>query len=337
MPIKHHDAARESQSDSAFPANGGATLARFDRPQGSGTTIAVIADPHLTPTARGSLKVYHRTKQRFQMAVADAHRLDVDGVVVAGDLTKDGTTSEFALADELLATAPEPTHVLPGNHDVTGNGPVSSGAEFATRYGYEQYPAVSESRGLSLVTLDSTLDGPGAQPDGRLAMETIEQLGDRLDGSVPQIGVVHHPVAPIPDPLDEALPDSEYRIQKPAAMADALVEAGIDVVVTGHLHWPYATEYRGLQVVGAPSCSSFPPAYLLLHVDSRGTTVTIVPLAGQAGLSEAYEYAVTNNLRGDAVRSAVENNYFQQFPMVDQQRAFVGDTRPSLLTRTADN
>jgi Icc protein len=336
MPHDYHDRVGDGQSETAFPANGGATLARFDRPQGSGTTIAVVADPHLTATARGSLKVYHRTKQRFQMAVADAHRLDVDGVVVAGDLTKDGTTSEFELADELLATAPEPTHVLPGNHDVTGNGPVSSGREFADRYGYDKYPTVCDLQGLSLVPLDSTLDGSGAQPGGRLAAVPSDRLQRRLDGERLRIAVLHHPIAPIPDPLESVLPESEYRIQDPAETADALVDAGIDVVVTAHLHWPYATEYRGLQIIGAPSCSSFPPAYLLVHLDSRGTTVTIVPLAGQAGLREAYEYAVANHQRGDAIRSAVENDYFRQFPMVDQQRAFVGDGAAS-LTRTAGN
>jgi len=334
MVIEKFATTGDESAEATFPVNGGTALARFDRPQSSGTTIAVIADPHLSPTDCGSLKVYHRTKQRFQMALADAHRLDVDGVLVAGDLTKDGTSRQFALADELLRTAPTPIHVLPGNHDVTGRGPVGSGTAFARRYGYEGYPVETEIHGVDIVSLDTTL--AGGSPGGTLTDQTRRQLQERSDSTRPRVAVMHHPITPIPSPLDSALPDTEYRLQNPDATLDVLGAADVDMVVSGHLHWPFATEYEGVAVVGAPGCSSFPPSYLLVHFDSRGTTVTIVPLADRSGLTEAYEYAVENHQRGDEIRSAVENGYFDRFPMVDQQQAYVSDRdQPSLSRPTS--
>lgn len=307
-----------------FPANGGATLARFDRPQGSGTTVAVVADPHLTPTARGTMKVFHRTKQRFQMAVADAHRLDVAGVVVAGDLTRDGTAHEYQLGDTLVGTLPESTVLVPGNHDVGGERHLETGPAFARRYGHGGYPVTERPGGVTLHGLDSTC--PGADHHGGAV---APEAGTRLtagDSSGPRVAVMHHPLAPIPEPFAGTLSETDYRVQNPEATADALADAGVDLVVTGHLHWPFAATYRGLNVVGAPGCSTFPPSYLLLRFDSRGTTVSLVSLAGERGLAEAYDF-VLDHERGPLVRSAVRDGYFGAFPQVDQHLSHRGDRK----------
>jgi len=307
---------RHKTRDSVFPAGGGTTLARFDRLRGSGTTLAVVADPHLTPTDRGTFNVYHRSKQRFQMAVADAHRLDVDGFLVAGDLTKDGTPAEFALAGELLSTAPDPTLAVPGNHDLTP-GEEPSAAGFARRYAGGEYPVTREVGGTTLSLLDSTHpDGVDSLAGGLDATALLGLASD--DVTAPRVAVIHHALAPLPGPFDAACSAPQYRLRESAATADALADAGVELVVTGHAHWPYATTYRGLGVVGAPSCCSFPPAYLLVHFDAGGTTVSIVPLADEAGLTEAYEFAVTDDRRGDAVRDAVIDGYFDRFPMVEE-------------------
>jgi predicted phosphodiesterase len=328
MAIEQHDMLTMESTGATFPARGGSTLARFDRPQGSGTTLAVVADPHLTPTEQGSLKVYHRTKQRFQMAIADAHRLDVDGVLLAGDLTKDGEMAEYALAEQILATAPEPTVAVPGNHDVVQDGYIDSGTQFSRQSGHEGYPCTADLDGTSVIGLDTTQ--PARENcGGGLGEETLGAIEDRQPQSTPQIALMHHSLVPIPEPFAEMLSEREFRIQEPERTADRLVEAGIDVVITGHLHWPYAREYRGLTVVGAPGCSSFPPAYLLVHLDSRGTTVTMVPLAGQAGLTEAYEHALEHT-RGPKIRDAVENGYFEGLPLVDTQDTYGAKTPPPL-------
>lgn len=334
MAIEQHDMLTMEPTGATFPASGGSTLARFDRPQGSGTTLAVVADPHLTPTERGTLKVYHRTKQRFQMAIADAHRLDVDGVLVAGDLTKDGEMAEYALADRTLSTAPAPAIAVPGNHDINPGGYVESGTQFARQYGCNQYPSTTALDGASVVGLDSTQPESEASGGG-LDEDTLAAIESQQPQSRPQIALVHHPLVPVPDPFTGLLPERDYRIRNPKETADRLADAGIDVVITGHLHWPYAMEYRGLTVIGAPGCSSFPPAYLLVHLDSRGTTVTMVPLAGQAGLTEAYEHALAHP-RGPTIRESVEGGYFEKFPLVDEQDTYGTKTPPPLATHSED-
>jgi len=128
------------------------------------------------------------------------------------------------------------------------------------------------------------------------------------DRTATRIAVCHHPVGPLPDPLATVLSDG-YRLANPIVVADELASAGVDLVLSGHVHWPYVETYRGITVVGAPSTSSFPPSYLLVHIGPEGTTVSLVPLAGEAGLLEAYEYAIKDENRGKAISEAVSERY----------------------------
>ena len=308
--------------DPSFHPNG-KTLATFDRPRASSTRLLVVSDPHLSPTAHGTLKCYHRSKQRLEMAFADAHRLDVDGVVLAGDLTKDGAGPEYALAGELLRVAPRPTVVVPGNHDVTGpadDGPVNSGEEFTAWLDRPAYPFREEIGDIAVTGVDSTCSTDAGAISGRVSADNRASIRTH-ERTNPEIAVIHHPLASVPDPFDGALSEDAYRVDEPAAVADAFVGGGVDLAITGHVHWPYAAEYKGVNVVGAPSSASFPPAYLVIDVTPSGTTVSLVPLAGEYGLSEAYEFALQDEYRGEPIATALDEGYFGQFPVVEQQRS----------------
>ncbi|MXR53073.1 serine/threonine protein phosphatase [Halovenus sp. WSH3] len=292
-------------------------LAQFDRPRGSPTTLAVISDPHLSGTARGTSKMYHRSKQRLQTAFDDAASRDVDLTVVAGDLTRDGERSEYELATGLFRCGPDPTVAVPGNHDVAydgDRGPVPDGNAFAAWRGRGAFPRVHSTGAVELLALDSTKTDGTTKVGGALDTETRGWLTSLSKPSGPRVAVCHHPVGRIPDPLGRALPSRSYQLANSRVVADELGSAGVDLLLSGHVHWPYATKYRGLNVVGAPSVSSFPPSYLLVDIGPDGTTVSMVPVAGESGLIEAYEFALEDECRGKAIRDAVSSGYFDAFP-----------------------
>ncbi|WP_336326985.1 metallophosphoesterase family protein [Halovenus sp. HT40] len=293
--------------------DGARRLARFDQPRGRETTIAVLADPHLSGTAHGTIKMYHRSKQRLETALTDARGRDVDLSVLAGDITKDGERAEYELATALLRNGPDPTIAVPGNHDVAydgDRGPVPDGNAFAAWRGQRGFPRTHSYGGVDVLALDSTRTDGTTKVGGALTTETRGWLAALPEPSGPRIAVCHHPFGPVPEPFGSALPDGSYRLTNSRVVADELVSAGVDLAVTGHVHWPYVTEYRGLTVIGAPSVSSFPPAYFLVQIDATGTTVSLVPLAGETGLTEAYEFALEDENRGDAIREAVSTGYF---------------------------
>lgn len=298
--------------DSLPLTDGACELARFDQPRGPETTMAVIADPHLSGTAHGTIKMHHRSKQRLETALDDADRRGADLTVLAGDITKDGERSEYELATELLRSGPNPTIAVPGNHDVAydgDRGPIPDGNAFAAWRGRNAFPRTHSLGGLELLALDSTRTDGTTKVGGALATESRKWLTSLPEPSGPRIATCHHPLGPVPDPLGSALSEQSYRLANPRVIADELTAVGVDLAITGHVHWPYVGEYRGLTLVGAPSVSSFPPAYFLVQIDPDGTTVSFVPLAGEAGLIEAYEFALEDDKRGDAIQEAVSTGY----------------------------
>jgi 3',5'-cyclic AMP phosphodiesterase CpdA len=297
--------------DSVPLTNGPCKLGRLDQLRGPETTIAVVADPHLSGTAHGTIKMYHRSKQRLETALSDASQRGADLTLLAGDITKDGERPEYKLTTALLNRGPDPMIAVPGNHDVAydgDRGPVPDGNAFAAWRGRSEFPRTHAVGDTEILALDTTRTDGTTKVGGAINTETRSWLAALPDRTAPRIAVCHHPVGPLPDPLATVLSDG-YRLANPTVVADELASAGVDLVLSGHVHWPYVETYRGITVVGAPSTSSFPPSYLLVHIGPEGTTVSLVPLAGEAGLLEAYEYAIKDENRGKAISEAVSERY----------------------------
>lgn len=314
-----------------------ATLARFERPRGPSTTFAVLADAHLTEPGnsqrstdlgeRSTPADPHRadpSRRRLQRALADAKRLDVDAVLVAGDLTRSGAAIEHELAADLLGDAPAPVVTVPGDRDVGPGNESAYPDDWTTAAGPAACPYARRIEGVTVLGVD-TATGDDAVPTAthggaitRAERSWIARTA-RADPD-PTICLTHHPIAPLPGRFDDALDDRRHRVRSPARTADVLADAGVELAIGGHLRWPTATRYRGLNAVGAPSTTAFPPSYLLIDIEPRGTTVSLVPLTDWAGLESTYQLACAEGSRGDAVRETVTAGYFGDLPAVDCQR-----------------
>jgi 3',5'-cyclic AMP phosphodiesterase CpdA len=278
-------------------------LARFDRPRADATRLAVLSDPHVTPDAEGTWKVYHRSAERLREAVADVNRRTrddrargVDAVVCAGDLTKDGAPAEFAAVEPILAAAEPPVVAVPGNHDVPkpawDDHESPSPAAFARRYATGEMPFVARAGGVDLVGLDSA--GRPALSDsheGLVGAAGRAWLAETLPDLEAPVVVLHHGVSH-PREHTGRFPDADfYQVRDADPLREVLAAGGADLVVSGHIHWPATARVDGLREVVAPSVCSFPPSYLLVDVTPTGTTVRLVPLADRVGMIEAYAHA----------------------------------------------
>ncbi|WP_435194575.1 metallophosphoesterase family protein [Natronomonas sp. EA1] len=248
------------------------------------TRLAVLSDPHLSTRHEGGWKCFHRTEERLRTAVADLAETHPDGVVFAGDLTKDGHPDDHAVAAELFGSLSFPVVGVPGNHD--------------TKEGVE-LPWLD--RGPTAID-DLTVAGfasAGYSPEegGRLASPPTLTHLDGVD-----IAVSHHNL----DGLGVPPWRGSYPMWTATEVERELADAGVPLHVSGHLHIPAvvpATVPGGVSQIVAPALSSFPCAYLLLDIDATGTTITLRGVADEAALAEAWDAAHAYN---DRSRLAVQ-------------------------------
>lgn len=292
----------------------GPVLAQFDRPRPSEPTrLAVFADAHLTSDERGTWKVLHRSEERLRAAVADANRRNVDAVLFAGDLTKDGAPAEYDLADEVLADLAAPVVAIPGNHDVAKPRwdpyEAPDRAAFARRYASGHLPFVERVGGVDLVGLDSASNADGSLGDtheGEVGPDQREWLESVLPDLDHPVVAVHHNVSH-PSTHTEGFPGSDlYQANDAPELQSLLARHDVPLTLSGHLHWPGVAPIGGGHEVVAPAVCSFPQAYLCLHLGPPGTVVELVPLADRAGLEEAYVHAREGAAHGRGVAARAD-------------------------------
>jgi 3',5'-cyclic AMP phosphodiesterase CpdA len=194
-----------------------------------------------------TIRIAHLSDTHFGGELSDAVEAAVLAVaafhptltVVTGDLTLNGQPEEFRAAARWLSRLPGPRIVTPGNHDTPyWNLFLRALAPFARyrRYVGEADAAVFDSPGLVARGLNSAR---GAQPRldwsrGAISMRRLRRL-DWHDRLVPPLRVFacHHPLFDIDDaPVKGGVRNGAL------ALAE-LANAGVDLVLTGHVHNPF--------------------------------------------------------------------------------------------------
>ncbi|WP_224447639.1 metallophosphoesterase family protein [Haloprofundus salilacus] len=317
-------------------------LAHLDRPTAPETTFAVVSDAHVTADAEGTWKVFHRTESHLEAAVDDVNRRGVDGLVFAGDLTKDGTPAEFDRVAEILSGLDAPYLAVPGNHDVPKafdaheTPPLSA---FVAAHCPEELPYRTRLGSIDIVALNSASDIDGTLRGGhagRISEAQLDWLADAVDPETPTVAVFHHPTTHVGDLVERFPRTDHYQLRNADAVTEALDAAGVELVFSGHIHWPTIARVAGVSAgrendggsvnssdgvtqVTTPAACSFPQGYLLVRVTPEGTTVSMVPLGDDDARTEAYRYAVTDGARDGAVTESVDDGYFDSFPLLDER------------------
>lgn len=302
----------------------GPVFARFAQPRPeTPTRLFVASDAHVTPTASGTWKLFHRTETRLRTAVDVAGDLSVDAFVLLGDLTKDGHDREYAVADDVLSGLSVPLVTVPGNHDVPKRWDdyvAPTATAFGERYGVGPYPFRVTVGGLDVLCLDTASAGGrlSATHEGELGAAALDWLRATIDSVDQPVIALHHPlfhprrhVGPFPN-------GDFYRLRNAEALFDVLARRDDVLTLAGHLHLPTATVRDGVRELVAPSTCSFPPAGLLVESGPAGTTVRLVPLAGTRGMAEAYVRAAAGDAHGQGIASYVDDGLLTRLPQVDE-------------------
>jgi 3',5'-cyclic AMP phosphodiesterase CpdA len=203
----------------------------------------------------------------LERAIAEVNELGPDVVVVSGDLTSHGFKEEYAIArdyiDRIECTS---LVVIPGNHDSRNVGYVHFEELFGDRN------SVLRLGGTTIVAVDSTEPDLDNGQIGRGRYRWIEeQFAEPADM---RIFVLHHHLLPIPGT------GRERNIVNDAGDAiECLQRCGVDLVLSGHKHVPYAWRLEDMFIVNAGTVSSLRlrghvrPSYNVIEVHERHVDV----------------------------------------------------------------
>ena len=210
------------------------------------------------------LHVGAREDPRVEAALtALAERIRPELVIATGDLANRGRRAEHERAHALLSTLDAPVLAVPGNHDLPYSFPnrfVTPWREFERVWGTTE--PVRSSAAFHVVGLNSARPyrhQSGAIRDAQLAAASA-RLREAPAGAYRVVALHHHMIG---------APWRAAR-KRPVARRNhvllALVSAGTDLIVAGHIHQVAVSERREFEVTGA---------------DARLVVVSIAPGLGR--------------------------------------------------------
>jgi Icc protein len=259
--------------------------------------IAHLSDPHLRP--RGHL--YQGVVDSNAMFEAALRHLDAlipqpDLVLLSGDIVDEGTTSEYAVAADMLSRIRQPLLVIPGNHD---------GREaFRSCFSHHHYLAssgplhfaVGDQGAVRILGLDVTVPGKHYGEMDDAACRWLEQQLAAEPGR-PSIVMMHQP------PINSGIGYiDKYNCRQGERLAEIISRyPAVERVLCGHIHRFMQVRFGGttllmtapstttaialrLQQNAEPASFVEPPAMLLHHWRSETGLIThFVPIGSFPG------------------------------------------------------
>ena len=197
-----------------------------------------------------TVRLIHMTDIHFNIhhpdaveaATAYAHATPHDLVILSGDITQSGLPEEFTAVAAWIERLPKPVVVCPGNHDTTYYNVLMRIIRPWGRYEHWIGPTqdvAHQSPGLTVRTLNTAR---GIQmrrnwSKGLADLDDFNRAGAALNQAPPaclRVLVCHHPLMEV---LGEPI---TAEVRRGKAAAAILAEHQVDLVVTGHLHVPFA-------------------------------------------------------------------------------------------------
>lgn len=209
-------------------------------------------------------------------------QLELDFLLLPGDLTQHGEPDNHAWLQERLSQLPFPAYVIPGNHDVPSLLPdersigLANFPHYYRKFGYDDpeklYYSCEVLPGVRLIGLNSnSFDQQGqvgCLDDTQLSwLHEVLAVADEL-----VLVMVHHNVVEhLPNQSRHEL-GRRYMLENAPKLLQLLREFGVQLVFTGHLHVQDVAHSQGIYDITTGSLVSYPHPYRVLqfHQDQHG-------------------------------------------------------------------
>lgn len=240
-----------------------------------------VALPHTISSVPHRFHFVEVSISALETALKHLAQLDLDFLLLPGDLTQDGEPDNHQWLQKRLASLPFPAYVVPGNHDVlqVQKTEKSIGLNefpyYYQQFGYQNpqqlYYTCEVVPGVQLIALNSNqFDERGQQLRvGRLDEEQLswlqQILADCRDKLV--LVIVHHnAIEHLPDQAKHPL-GQRYMIENAPQLLQILRDAGVQLLFSGHLHVQDVAYRDGIYDITTGSLVSYPHPYRVLEFE----------------------------------------------------------------------
>lgn len=321
----------------------------------------------------GERKMLDKSAGLFTQFVGALKLSKPDILLITGDLTKDGElASHKYVRDGLAELTASPYNikvfVIPGNHDIKSSGTVykydgttktalteddliTTDDAFATYYngyGYDDdnsaYDTDSKSYatepvpGLVIIGIDSH--------STTISDETLtwicSQASQARDKGKQVIAMMHHPLFPHITGADMFI--DTYTVGSYETVRDALIDAGVNVILTGHFHtsdiakdWKTAEETDPIYDINTGSLISYPCDYRMLTLSQNKQTLNVstYSLTPSGMTADACKTWLSDRVEKIA-KNKLNSAPYNSLGISDEDKVFLAETAASAFILHAE-
>ncbi len=253
--------------------------------------FAIISDPHiaLPHTIWDHPSRFHLVEvgiPALESILDHLEPLDLDFLLIPGDLTQHGEPENHAWLAQRLTQLPYPVYVVPGNHDVVERDRTSRSIGLADfpkyyeKFGYtdpeQPYYTCEVLPGLRLISLNSNgFDANGKQfRSGYLdeaQLQWLRQVLAEIRDETVFVMLHHNVLEHLPRQKHNPL-GQRYMLENGEELLTLLHQAEVQLLFTGHLHVQDVAQRQGIYEITTGSLVSYPHPYRILefHKDDHG-------------------------------------------------------------------
>ncbi len=268
--------------------------------------FAIISDLHvaLPQTIEPKAHRFHLVEvsiAALEKALAHLEQLDLDFLLIPGDLTQDGEAVNHRWLGDRLAKLPFPSYVIPGNHDIPSleatEQTISLG-DFPGYYahcGYDQ-PGKMDYRqeifpGVQLIGLNSTSFDSNGEQLGRMEAEQFSWLESELQQCQDDVVIVmihHNIIEHLPGQSRHDL-GRRYMLDNASQLLQLLKKYQVKLILTGHLHVQDIAHHDGIYEITTGSLVSYPHPYRVINAQLSNKTLNLTIESHRIEAVEGYD------------------------------------------------
>lgn len=181
-------------------------------------------------------------KRKYENAVRKINSLRPDLVIHCGDIVERGIPQNYELAQKYLEMVQSPIVYTPGPRDIN-------------YIGYELFPQLTggwdqgfETPLFRVHAVNSSQYDSDVGAVGRFGLKNLEDVIREQEQEI-SIVFLHHNVVPLPHIREKGLLEDAGDVLK------SLCDLGVDIVLTGHSSYPYATRVDNTIISNANAVS----------------------------------------------------------------------------------